>query len=288
MVTGPSISPENAFGVPDYFTVAGEKREMDIAPAMDGQLMTDVFSNLIEAAAVLGISDGDVAAAKDFLPQIRPQQIGSVGQILEWRYEYPEKVPGQKHLSPLYWLHPSWGFSPLVNETLAGAAQVLLDNRVAHGSGTTGWSRTWLVNQYARAFRGEDAWAQLTAWFGKYPLPNLWNTDSGSTFQIDGNFGFLSGVTEMLFQSGAGVLHLLPALPSALPSGQVQGWVGRGNFLVDIAWEGGRLTQANVTSRSGGEIQLMVAGGTTLSVNGNTYAGSMTTEKGSTYVVTLS
>jgi hypothetical protein len=151
-VTGPSLSPENNFIVPDDFTDAGSKVAVDIAPAMDGQLILEVFNNLIEAGEKLDIDDDIISAAKEFLPTIKPQQIGSLGQILEWRIEYEESAVGQKHLSPLWALMPGRQFSPLLNETLGTAAEVLLDRRVSHGSGTTGWSRTWLINQYARLF----------------------------------------------------------------------------------------------------------------------------------------
>lgn len=290
-VTGPSISPENSFYVPTYDTVAGDIVSIDVAPAMDGQLMTEVFNSLLESAEILGIEDGNVTVAKAFLPTIRPQYIGSYGQILEWRLEYPEKAPGQKHLSPLWALMPGRQFSPLLNATLGAAAEVLLDRRVKYGSGTTGWSRTWLINQFARVFRGDDAWNQLTEWFAVYPTPfNLYNTNEGSVgpyqFQIDGNFGFVSGITEMLLQSHAAVVHLLPALPSASPNGSVSGLVARGNFLIDIAWSNSWMTYANITSRSGGDLVLRYMNGSAIFVNGVLYTAPIPTTEGTTYVVT--
>lgn len=274
--TGPSLSPENEFKVPANWSVASASEPVDVAPAMDGQLITHVLQDLFEAASVLGITADDddaLAAAEAFFPTVFPQHIGSLGQILEWRHAYTEASVGQKHLSPLVGLMPGWQFSPLVNTTLAAAAEALLWRRVLHGSGTTGWSRTWLINQFARVFDGASAWAQLMQWFATYPTPyNLFNTDSGAPdyiFQIDGNFGFVSGVAEMLLQSLAGVLHLLPALPSAAwPTGAVKGLVGRRGFVVDIAWADGNMTSANVTSRAATDLTLMYGNASALAVDG--------------------
>lgn len=292
--TGPSLSPENSFYVPDGWSVPGAKEPVDIGPAMDGQLIGEAVESLLEAAEILGIADDDdtVAAAREFLPTILPQRVGSLGQILEWRQEYKEPSVGQKHLSPLVGLMPGRQFSPLLNATMGSAAEVLLRRRVSAGSGTTGWSRTWLINSFARVFDGDGAWDQLTKWFQKFPTPyNLYNTDAGSpeyVFQIDGNFGFVSGVTEMLLQSHADVVHLLPALPSAVPTGSVKGLVARGNFVVDIAWDGGAMTSANITSRAGAELAIRYMNGSQIAVDGEAYTGPLATTTGTTYVVTPS
>ncbi|KAF7307546.1 Glycoside hydrolase family 95 protein [Mycena indigotica] len=292
--TGPSLSPENTFVVPSNESVAGAGESVDIAPAMDGQLMTEIFEGLLEAASALGIANSDpaVVAARNFLPTIKPQQIGSLGQILEWRQEYTEAVPDNPHLSPLWALMPGRAFSPLVNNTLSKAAQVVLDKRVASGSGSTGWSRTWLINQYARAFRANDAWMHLGQWLAlftpSFSLFDTW-TATNPIFQIDGNFGFVSGVAEMLLQSHVGIVHLLPALPgSAVPTGSVKGLVARGNFVVDINWSGGGFASANVTSRSGAQLALRIADGTgSILVDGAVYKGPFATTVGKTYAVTL-
>jgi hypothetical protein len=107
-------------------------------------------------------------------------------------------------------------------------------------------------------------------------------------FQIDGNFGFVSDVTEMLWQSHTGIVHLLPALPSAIPNGSVEGLVARGNFVVDIAWKESALTSVNITSPNGGDLQLRYANGSAIAVNGDIYQGSISTFVNATYYVTLS
>lgn len=286
-VTGPSLSPENTFKVPSDMFTAGNGEPMDINIAMDDQLMRAVVNAIIEAAAALEVSNSsdDVSKAKAFLPLIRPPQIGSLGQILEWRSEYNETGKGHRHFSPLWSLFPGSEFTPLANETLAKAAGVLVDGRIGGGGGSTGWSCTWAINLYARLFRGDDAWAMVQAWFATYPTAGLWNTDKGDTFQIDGNFGLTSGITEMLLQSHAGI-HILPALPSAIPAGSVKGLTARGNFIVDAEWEDGRLKTATVTSNSGSELMLRVSDGISILVDGVIYTGPVQTVKGRRYVIT--
>jgi Glycosyl hydrolase family 95 catalytic domain/Glycoside hydrolase family 95, C-terminal domain len=289
-VTGPSLSPENAFFIPSNASVAGQQAAMDVAIEVDNQLMRDVMNEVVEFAGVLGIPDTDpaVVAAKDFLPLIREPRVGSNGQILEWRYEYKETDPGNRHLSPLYGLHPSNQFQPLVNETLFNAAKVLLDHRVASGSGSTGWSRTWLVNQYARALSPDDVWTHIQKWYSTYPTTALWNTDHGAVFQIDGNFGITSGLTEMILQSQTGTIYILPALPAdAFPTGSCQGLMARGGFEVDAQWENRQLVQATVKSKLGNDLALRVQDGADFSVDGMTYEGPIKTHKGQQHVVTL-
>ena len=287
-VTGPSLSPENAFYIPANDSVAGQQAAMDIAPEMDNQLMRDVMNSIVEFAKVLGISDKDrdVVAAKDFLPSIREPRIGSYGQILEWRYEYNETDPGMRHLSPLYGLHPSTQFGPLVNETLFNAAKVLLDHRVEYGSGSTGWSRTWLINEYARALSPDDVWTHIQGWYATYPTTALWNTDHGAVFQIDGNFGITSGLTEMLIQSQTGTIYILPAVPTnKMPTGSFKGLMARGGFEVDAQWKGGNFTQGTVKSLLGNELAIRLENGTSFTVNGRKYTAPVKTEKNKTYVI---
>ncbi|KAL4992786.1 Six-hairpin glycosidase-like protein [Aspergillus falconensis] len=289
-VTGPSLSPENTFIIPEDWTVAGSKAAMDIAIPMDDQIIWEILHDLLDAASELGIADDNqkVSTAKSFLDRIHPPRIGSQGQIQEWRLDYESSAPGHRHLSPLFGLHPGVQFSPLLNSTLSAAAEALLDDRLSHGSGSTGWSNAWFINQYARLYRGKEAWAQIEKWFSLYPTDNLWNTDDGATFQIDGNFGVVSGITEMLLQSHASVVHVLPALPwDTVPEGSARGLRARGGFEVDVEWDGGRLSRAVIRSLGGKVLRVRVQDGVQFFVNGEKYEKGLETEEGGEYVVTL-
>ncbi|GAQ08717.1 alpha-L-fucosidase 2 [Aspergillus lentulus] len=286
--SGPSISPENAFIIPKDMTIPGETTGIDLAPTMDNLLLHELFAAVIETCKVLGITGDDLTNAQKYISKIRPPLIGSHGQILEWRREYEGTEPGHRHMSPILGLYPGSQMAPLVNKTLANAAKVLLDQRITSGSGSTGWSRTWTMSLYARLFDGNSVWHHAQYFLQKYPTDNLWNTDQGpgSAFQIDGNFGFAAGIAEMLLQSHA-VVHLLPALPDAVPNGRVSGLVARGNFVVDMEWSNGVLKSAKIDSRSGGVLALRVQDGKPFTVDGEEYTGSIRTVAGKAYTIRL-
>jgi hypothetical protein len=233
------------------------------------------------------LDDPECAKAGDYLSEIRPPKVGSKGQILEWRTEYREAEPGHRHLSPIWGLFPGRQMTPRASKEFAAASKVLLDERIRRGAGSTGWSRAWVINLYARLLQGDTAWSHAVAFLQKYPTNNLWNTDNGpgTAFQIDGNYGFTAGVAEMLLQSHDGVVSLLPDLPAAVPAGSVDGLVARGNFVVGMEWSDGALVNATITSLSGRRLELEAPSGTSLTVNDLPYAGPINTTVGGVYEI---
>ncbi|MBQ7362362.1 MAG: glycoside hydrolase N-terminal domain-containing protein [Bacteroidaceae bacterium] len=235
-------------------------------------VVREILLDAIEASKVLGVDSKLRKEWSQVLAKLAPYTVGRYGQLMEWSEDIDDPNDHHRHVNHLFCLHPGRTVSPVTTPELAEASKVVLVHR---GDGATGWSMGWKLNQWARLHDGNHAYTLFGNLLKNGTLDNLWDTHA--PFQIDGNFGGTAGVTEMLMQSHMGFIHLLPALPDAWGEGSVSGLCAKGGFDVNVAWQGGKLTEAVVTSKSGARCTLRY-GASTL---------SFPTKKGTTYRVVL-
>lgn len=246
LVSAPSNSPENAFRTPD----GGEAR-VCFGPTMDAQIARDLFTNAIALGQAIPEHAADTPRIKDALDRLPPTRLGRHGQIMEWFEDFDELEPGHRHMSHLFALHPGRQISPTTAPELAQGARVTLRRRLDAGGGHTGWSRAWIVCFFARLADANAAHDHLRLLLAKSTAPNMLGLHP--PFQIDGNFGALAGMCEMLLQSHAGpiggepVIQLLPALPDAWLDGSVDALRARGGLAVAIQWRDSMIASATIT-----------------------------------------
>lgn len=245
LVTSPSISPENRhpFGA-----------SVCAGPAMDRQILRDLFARTADAAQVLDRDAGFAAELLEVRARLAPDRVGKAGQLQEWLEDWDLAAPEQdhRHVSHLYALYPGHQIDPDRTPELAAAAKISLNRR---GDQSTGWATAWRIALWARLRDGERAHSILRGLLAPArTYPNMF--DAHPPFQIDGNFGGAAAIAEMLVQSERGRLHLLPALPRAWPEGRARGLVARGGVVVDLAWSGRVLTEAVLRAMDATDVEV--------------------------------
>jgi len=249
-VVSPGVSPELWLpGFPSNTNVYASN-----GVTMDNAITRELFQDVVDAAAVLGKPESSVSSYEKTLSLIKPPAAGKYGQLMEWALDWDNPNEKHRHISHIYGLFPGNEYSPVTNEKISAAAAKALNNR---GDAGTGWSEAWKLNCWARLKDGEHAYNLVKLLISPVNgtesgrlYANLW--DAHPPFQIDGNFGFTSGVAEMLLQSTNDEITLLPALPAAWATGHANGLCARGNFEVsEMNWENGQLTDVTVKSNSG-------------------------------------
>ncbi len=261
LVTAPTSSPENSFYLPD-----GRIASVCMGPTMDIQIITELYQNVITSAGVLGIDEDFASKLKDDLKRFPPMQISEGGYLQEWLKDYEEPEIHHRHVSHLFGLHPGRLITKTQTPDLYEACKVSLNRRGDEG---TGWSRAWKINFWARLHDGERAYrlfknlltpAMIGDRVGAGTYPNLFC--SHPPFQIDGNFGGTAGIVEMLLQSHAGFIEVLPALPQAWKTGYYKGLCAENGAVVDCYWENGKVTKVRIKSKIGGTYKVLLPDGT--------------------------
>ena len=273
LVTAPTTSPENAYKMPN-----GRSISVCAGSTMDNQILRELFTNTIEAATILGVDKAFADTLAEKRSRLMPTTIGEDGRIMEWLEPYEENEPTHRHVSHLYGLYPANEISVAKTPELAEAARKSL---IARGDISTGWSMGWKINFWARLYDGEHAYKLFADLLRPCVQKGFNYSNGGGTypnlfcahppFQIDGNFGGSAGIAEMLIQSHAGFIELIPALPTVWNTGSFEGLCVQGGGEVSASWTEGVIHNATLKAKADNtfKIKLPANGGISAKLNGS-------------------
>jgi alpha-L-fucosidase 2 len=249
--------PDGRLVVPNAWSHEHGPHEDGTAHAQ--QLMWDLFTNTLETAVILGEDPAFQQKLTDTRKRLAGPKIGSWGQLMEWMEEKPEFEQGNhRHTSHLYAVHPGRQITVAGTPELAEAARISLEKRGEVGDSRRSWTWAWRTALWARLGQPERAHGCVAGLLAHNTLDNLWTTHP--PFQIDGNLGITGGMSEIFLQSHAGEISLLPALPTAWPTGSVTGLRARGNVIVDLTWREGKLHSATLVSATDQTVRIRLPG----------------------------
>ena len=261
LVTNPSTSPENfpnrPGNIPFFDEVTGSMSPgttLCAGSTIDLQILNDLFGYVAEASKILGVDEEFRKKVLETRAKLAPMQINKKGELQEWLEDWGQKEKSHRHISPLYGLYPGNQISIIRTPKLAAAARAVLEQRGLTGNG---WSSAWKMACWARLYEPEKAMENFLYYLQHYTFNNLFAICSNA-LQVDGSFGVSAAIAEMLVQSHEGFIDFLPARPASWLSGQVKGLVVRGGFEVNLEWDKGKLTRAEVLSRKGEVCRLRI------------------------------
>ena len=272
LLSGPSISPENRYILPD-----GQVGFLCISPAMDTQIISGLLKRCLMAAEVLGIDDAFTKEIHAAISKLPPMKVGANGSLQEWFADDEDGEPGHRHLSHLFAVYPDRQISAASTPELYEAARNSLENRIHHGSGGTGWSEAWIIALWARFGEGDLAFGAVERLLKTLTADSLLDIHPPEIFQIDGNLGAIAGMLECLLQDSGDRLMLFPALPSDWEEGCVRGVHIKGGLRMDIQWKNGSAC-ATFTAEHPASKQIFVG-------SGNQFLAEIALKKGETYTI---
>jgi alpha-L-fucosidase 2 len=264
LITSPSTSPENRF-----ITPSGYKGDTSYGGTADLAMIRELFLDMIQAEKILKKDPAFQKSLEDALAKMLPYQIGAAGNLQEWYYDWADVDPKHRHQSHLYGLYPGTHVTLDQTPAIAAASKKTLEIK---GDETTGWSKGWRINLWARLKDGDHAYkmyrellkyvepdgVKVNYQRGGGTYPNLF--DAHPPFQIDGNFGGSAAVAEMLVQSTPDLIELLPAVPKAWSSGKVSGLKARGGYEISMQWEGGQVKNLKIKSKNSASVRVRMNG----------------------------